>query len=186
MRLGKMLERADKTSRILDVKYFMLLPSPFDIGTPYDDIHWSAVLRSVSGFEMYRKKYGRITPLDVVDFLVMDNEFPRAVRFCIASASDSLRSITGTPIGAFRYRSEQLMGQLRAELDFTSVDTVIRGGLHEYLDRLQLKMNDIDSSLRDDFAVRLPQAPAAPPPGASSQTQTQNADAQSVDANQTA
>ena len=63
MRLGRMLERADKTSRILDVKYFMLLPSARDIGTPYDDIHWSAVLKSVSGFEMYRKKYGRITPL---------------------------------------------------------------------------------------------------------------------------
>jgi uncharacterized alpha-E superfamily protein len=164
MRLGRMLERADKTSRILDVKYFMLLPSVRDVGTPYDDIHWSAVLRSVSGFEMYRKKYGRITPSDVVDFLVMDNEFPRAVRFCIKSASESLQSVTGTPIGAFRYRSEQLMGQLRAELDFTSVDTVIRSGLHEYLDRLQLKMNGIDNSLRDDFAVRT--APAL------SQTQT--------------
>jgi len=98
MRLGRTLERADKTSRILDVKYFMLLPSVRDVGTPYDDIHWTAVLKSVSGFEMYRKKYGRITPSDVVDFLVMDNEFPRAVRFCIKSASESLQSITGTPI----------------------------------------------------------------------------------------
>ena len=92
MRLGRMLERADKTSRILDVKYFMLLPSAHDVGTPYDDIHWSAVLKSVSGFEMYRKKYGRITPRDVVDFLVMDSEFPRAVRFCITSASESLHA----------------------------------------------------------------------------------------------
>jgi len=166
MRLGRMLERADKTSRILDVKYFMLLPSIRDVGTPYDDIHWSAVLKSVSGFEMYRKKYGRITPSDVVDFLVMDNEFPRAVRFCIKSASESLQSITGTPIGAFRYRSEQLMGQLRAELDFTSVETVLRSGLHEYLDRLQLKMNGIDEGLRDDFAVRTT-------PAVVSQTQTQ-------------
>jgi uncharacterized alpha-E superfamily protein len=112
MRLGRMLERADKTSRILDVKYFMLLPSVRDVGTPYDD--------------------------------------------------------TGTPIGAFRYRSEQLMGQLRAELDFTSVDTVIRSGLHEYLDRLQLKMNGIDNSLRDDFAVR-----GAPMTQTQTQTQTQ-------------
>ena len=167
MRLGRMLERADKTSRILDVKYFMLLPSLRDVGTPYDDIHWSAVLKSVSGFEMYRKKYGRITPPDVVDFLVMDNEFPRAVRFCIKSASESLQSVTGTPIGAFRYRSEQLMGQLRAELDFTSVDTVIRSGLHEYLDRLQVKMNAIDNSLRDDFAVRTT-------PAAASQSQSQS------------
>ena len=166
MRLGRMLERADKTSRILDVKYFMLLPSVRDVGTPYDDIHWSAVLKSVSGFEMYRKKYGRIAPSDVVDFLVMDNEFPRAVRFCFKSASESLQSVTGTPIGAFRYRSEQLMGQLRAELDFTSVDTVLRSGLHEYLDRLQLKMNGIDEGLRDDFAVR-----TTPPVASQSQSQ---------------
>ena len=189
MKLGRMLERADKTSRILDVKYFMLLPSASDVGTPYDDIHWSAVLRSVSGFEMYRKKYGRIAPSDVVDFLVMDDEFPRAVRFCIASASESLQAITGTAAGAFRYRSEQLMGQLRAELDFTSVETVILGGLHEYLDRLQLKMNEIDGSLRDDFAVRLPQAAA--PGRAQSQTQSQSqsqtiAVSQSANANQTA
>jgi uncharacterized alpha-E superfamily protein len=153
MRMGRKLERADKTSRLLDVKYFMLLPSVADVGTPYDDIHWSAVLKSVSGFEMYRKKYGRITPADVVEFLVMDPEFPRAVRFCIKSASDSLHAITRTPSGAFRYRSEQLMGRLRAELDFASVEAVIRSGLHEYLDGLQLKMNEIDQCLASDFAV---------------------------------
>jgi len=142
------------------VKYFMLLPSSNDVGTPYDDIHWSAVLKSVSGFEMYRKKFGRIAPSDVVDFLVMDGEFPRAVRYCIHSASAALHAITGTPIGAFSCGSEQLMGQLLAELDFTSVESVIRGGLHEYLDRLQLKMNAIDSCLRHDFAVRIPQRDA--------------------------
>jgi uncharacterized alpha-E superfamily protein len=153
MRMARKLERADKTSRLLDVKYFMLLPSLADVGTPYDDIHWSAVLKSVSGFEMYRKKYGRITPSDVVEFLVMDAEFPRAVRFCIKSASESLHAITRTPTGAFRYRSEQLMGRLRAELDFASVESVIRGGLHEYLDGLQVKMNEIDRSLASDFEV---------------------------------
>jgi uncharacterized alpha-E superfamily protein len=153
MRLGRMLERADKTSRILDVKYFMLLPSAYDIGTPYDDIHWSAVLKSVSGFEMYRKKHGRISPHDVVDFLVFEHEFPRAIRFCIASAGDSLHAVTGTPIDPLRFRSEQLMGQLRAELDCASVEAVIRGGLHEYLDGLQFKINAIDASLRDDFAI---------------------------------
>jgi uncharacterized alpha-E superfamily protein len=154
LRVGRKLERADKTSRILDVKYFMLLPSIADIGTPYDDIHWSAVLKSVSGFEMYRKKYGRITPRDVVDFLVFDPDFPRAMRYCIESASESLHQITGTPPGSFRYRSEQLMGQLRAELGFTSVDYVIGSGLHEYLDSLQSRMNEIDMALRNDFIER--------------------------------
>ncbi|MFN7983533.1 MAG: alpha-E domain-containing protein [Vicinamibacterales bacterium] len=157
LRLGRKLERADKTSRILDVKYFMLLPSTTDVGTPYDDIHWTAVLKSVSGFEMYRKKFGHLSPADVVNFLVMDEEFPRAVHYCITCASESLHAITGTPMSTFSNRSEQLMGMLRAELDFTSVQSVIQRGLHEYLDGLQEKMNEIDVSLREDFAVNVPQ-----------------------------
>ena len=156
LRLGRKLERADKTSRILDVKYFMLLPSTRDVGTPYDDIHWSAVLKSVSGFEMYRQKYGRISPKCVVDFLVIDAEFPRSIHYCVNRAADSLRAITGTSMGSYRYRSEQLMGQLRAELDFTSVDTILQHGLHEYLDALQVKMNAIDASLREEFVARNP------------------------------
>src|SRR5580698_5186276 len=77
-RMGRKLERADKTSRILDVKYFILLPSARTVGTPYDDIHWSAVLKSVSGFGMYRRKHGRISPRDIVEFLLMDPDFPRS------------------------------------------------------------------------------------------------------------
>lgn len=156
LQLGQKLERADKTSRILDVKYFMLLPSATEIGTPYDDIHWSAVLKSVSGNEMYRKKYGRISPQEVVEFLVLDREFPRSVHFCIAAACESLYAITGTPGDTFRFPSEQLMGRLRAELGFTSVDSIIREGLHEYLDALQWKMNGIDACVRNDFVEKTP------------------------------
>ena len=65
-RLGREIERADKTSRILDVKYFLLLPAVADVGTTFDDIQWAAVLRSASAFEMYRKKHGRISPDRVV------------------------------------------------------------------------------------------------------------------------
>src|ERR1700694_664357 len=155
VRVGRKLERADKTSRILDVKYFILLPSATGVGTPYDDLHWSAVLKSVSGFEMYRKKHGRIAPRDIVDFLVLDRNFPRAIHHCIHSADECLHAITGTPMGYFRYRSEQLMGSLRAELDFTSVDLIMNNGLHEYLDDLQVKMNAIgDNLLLDFFALR--------------------------------
>lgn len=155
-RMGRKLERADKTSRILDVKYFILLPSAKAVGTPYDDIHWSAVLKSVSGFGMYRKKYGRILPRDIVDFLLMDPEFPRSIRFCIRSADESLHAITGSPMGSFGYPAEQVMGLLRAELDFTSVDRILGGGLHEYLDSLQVKMNTLDNSILNDFVTRLP------------------------------
>ncbi|HEV2199267.1 MAG TPA: alpha-E domain-containing protein [Bryobacteraceae bacterium] len=156
-RLGRKLERADKTSRILDVKYFMLLPSLKDVGTPYDDIHWSAVLKSVSGFEMYRKKFGRLHPRDIVDFLVLDREFPRSLHYCIRNADESLHAITGTPMGAFQWPSERLTGLLRAELDFTSVEQMLRDGLHGHLDVLQAKMNAIDAGLSEDFFARAPE-----------------------------
>jgi uncharacterized alpha-E superfamily protein len=155
-RLGRLMERADKTSRILDVKYFILLPSASSVGTPYDDLHWAAVLKSVSGFEMYRKKHGRIAPREIVDFLLLDPEFPRAIRHSVTGADESLHAITGTPRGSFRCRSEQLLGMLRAEIDFTSVDRIIAGGLHEHLDGLQVKLNEIGNGLVRDFFASEP------------------------------
>lgn len=154
--LGRRLERADKTTRLLDVKYFILLPSIADVGTPYDDIQWSAVLKSVSGFEMYRKKHGRISPDRIVEFLVLDNEFPRAVRYCIGLADDALHAITGTPRGAFSCASEQKIGLLRSELDFTRVESILAGGLHEFFDALQTKMNTIDECIFRDFFAQRP------------------------------
>jgi uncharacterized alpha-E superfamily protein len=153
LRLGRLLERADKTSRILDVKYFILLPKPAAVGTPYDDLHWSAVLKSVSGFEFYRKQYGRIAPKSIVEFLVMDQEFPRAIHHCINSADLSLRAITGTPAGSLLYSSERLMMELEAELRDTSVERILNSGLHEYLDGLQTRLNSVDDSLLQDFFV---------------------------------
>jgi len=161
LRLGRMLERADKTSRILDVKYFILLPSFANVGTPYDDLHWAAVLKSVSGFETYRKQRGRISPLNIVEFLVTDLEFPRAIRHCVNAAGESLRVITGPSDGALKYRSEQMMDVLRSELGETRMDVVIRSGLHEYLDGLQTTMNEIGDGLTHDFfGLRPEQQPA--------------------------
>src|SRR5207248_3798033 len=77
-KLGRMLERADKTSRILDAKYFLLLPSLDAVGSPYDDVMWTTLLRSTSAFEMYRKRFQLISPDRIVEFLVLDGEFPRA------------------------------------------------------------------------------------------------------------
>jgi uncharacterized alpha-E superfamily protein len=156
IRLGTSLERADKTTRILDVKYFILLPSVSDVGTPYDDIQWSAVLKSVSGFEMYRKCYGRISPERVVEFLLLDGEFPRTVRYCIGLADNSLHAITGTRLGAFSCATEQRLGLLRSEFDYAQVEPILQSGLHEFFDGLQLKMNTIDECIRGDFFAQRP------------------------------
>lgn len=150
-RLGRMLERADKTSRILDVKYFILHRRVEDVGTPIDDIQWAAVLRSASAFEMYRKKHGRITPRGVADFLLLDHEFPRAVQYCLIEARGSLHAVSGTPVGSFRYPPEKLLGLLCSELTYSSVEDVIRAGLHEYIDALQDKLNEIGNGIHDTF-----------------------------------
>jgi uncharacterized alpha-E superfamily protein len=161
IRLGTSLERADKTTRILDVKYFILLPSLSDVGTPYDDIQWGAVLKSVSGFEMYRKCFGRILPERVVEFLLLDGEFPRAVRYCIGLADSSVHSITGTRPGAFSCSAERRLGLLRSELDYAQVEPILKTGLHEFFDALQLKMNTIDECIRGDFFAQRPMSISA-------------------------
>jgi uncharacterized alpha-E superfamily protein len=155
--MGLMLERADKTSRILDVKYFILLRSVQDVGTPFDDIQWAAVLRSASAFEMYRKRHGRIAPKSIVEFLLLDREFPRAIHFCLLTARNSLHAISGTPAGTFRHSPEKLLGQLCSDLSFTSVDEIINSGLHEYLDDLQTRMNQVGAGIYETFfALKTP------------------------------
>lgn len=154
--LGRLLERADKTSRILDVKYFTLLPKVQDVGTTIDDLQWSAVLRSVSGFEMYRKRYHGITVHRVVEFLTLDQHFPRSIRFCIDRADDSLHQIVGSPSGSYRNSAEQRLGRLKAELAYTDVDTIINHGMHEFIDGLQSKLNDVGAGIHDTFFAMRP------------------------------
>jgi uncharacterized alpha-E superfamily protein len=155
-RLGRLLERADKTTRLLDVKYFILLPRHTDVGSPFDDIQWSAVLRSASAFEMYRKRHGRIAPDRIVDFLLLDREFPRSVHYCLIKAEESLHAISGTPIGTFRNPAEQRLGQLRSELGYARVDDILAGGLHESLDGLQAKFNAVGDAIFETFFALRP------------------------------
>jgi len=160
-RLGRAIETADKTSRILDVKYFILLPTPQDVGTPFDDIQWSALLRSASAFEMYRQRHGRITPASVVNFLVLDREFPRAVLYCLTIANDSLHAISRSPLGTFENRAEQILGHLQSEMAFTRAEEIIAGGLHEFIDSLQIGLNSAGDAIRETFFEVQPALAAA-------------------------
>ena len=155
-RMGRLLERADKTSRLLDVKYFILLPSVTHVGTPLDDIQWAAVLRSASALEMYRKRHGHIAPETIIRFLVLDHEFPRSIHHCLTGANDSLHAISGTPVGMYRNAAEQRLGQLRAELAYTDTEQILRRGLHEFLDALQTKLNTVDQCIFDAFFALRP------------------------------
>jgi uncharacterized alpha-E superfamily protein len=93
--IGKLIERADKTSRVLDVKYHMLLPTPGSVGTSLDLLQWAALLKSVSAYDMYRKRYGKLTIMDISEFLILDKYFPRSMLHCLINAEKSLNAITG-------------------------------------------------------------------------------------------
>ncbi|MEO1449910.1 MAG: alpha-E domain-containing protein [Bacteroidota bacterium] len=98
-KIGQLIERADKTSRVLDAKYHMLLPSKRDVGSPLDIIQWAALLKSVSAYDMYRRRFGKLTVAGIAEFLILDKEFPRSMRHCLISAEKSLQKITGSTIG---------------------------------------------------------------------------------------
>jgi uncharacterized alpha-E superfamily protein len=150
-RIGTMVERADKTSRILDVKYFMLLPQSNLVNTPIDNIQWTAVLKSASAFEMFRKAHHHITPRSVANFLIFDNQFPRSIRHCIAKAQDCLHRISDSPFGSATNMAEKRLGRLKADLEYTDIDEVLDGGMHEYLDGLQTRLNQVDHAIGTTF-----------------------------------
>lgn len=154
--LGRNIERADKTCRLLDVKYFILLPSAIEVGSPFDALQWKALLKSASGFEMFRKRHGRITPNRVAEFLILDRQFPRAICHCLSSAQDSLHTITGSRVGTFENPAEQHLGLLCSRLNFTPIEEIIAYGLHEFLDNIQAQLNLIGQSIFDNFFAQQP------------------------------
>ena len=146
---GQLLERGDKTTRILDVRYQSLpergVPT---IINPNDALEWSAVLRSCSAWDAYKSIYGAdVHPRSVAEFLLFDDNFPRSVRFCVSGLNKALRSISGVGEGHFCNESEKLTGRLLAELQFTAIDEIFEIGLHRYLDEAQLKLNNIGEAL---------------------------------------
>ncbi len=149
--MGRLLERADKTARILDVKYFILLPSVQYVGTTFDEIQWIALLRSASAYEMYRKCQHRITPSGVANFLILDRDFPRAIRFCITRAERALHNITGTQPGTWRDPVERSLGRLRSELDYLTIEDIIDKGLHEFLTDFQIHLNGTGNKIFQTF-----------------------------------
>ncbi len=149
--LGRQLERADQISRLLDVKYFTLLPNAGDVNTPVDQLQWGSLLRSVSGFEMYRKLHHEITVPHVIEFMVLNRRFPRAVHHCLSEANRSLHAITGCPIGEFCNPAEQTLGRLCADLAYTDASTIINRGLHEFVDDLQMSLNAVGDAIFEAF-----------------------------------
>jgi uncharacterized alpha-E superfamily protein len=149
-KIGQLIERADKTSRVLDVKYHMLLPNTNAVGSPLDLIQWAALLKSVSAYDMYRKRYGKLIPSGISEFLILDKVFPRAMLRCLIQAENSLYSITGGGYG-YSNSAEKKLGILKSQLEYTDIDEIFSIGLHEFIDNFQKKLNEVSDAIFDTF-----------------------------------
>jgi uncharacterized alpha-E superfamily protein len=159
-RLGRLLERADKTSRILDVKYYTLLPGT-DLalsGPPVpltdsavDQAGWGALLNSASALQMYRQHHHVTSPSDVARFLLLNRQFPRSILYCVSEAQLSLHAVTGTPLKSSAHRATRLLGRLQANLSYASIEDVMEQGLHLYIDGLQRSLNDVGDAIQTGF-----------------------------------
>jgi len=144
-RVGQFLERADKTTRILDVRHNTLPERGVPKGVNQTDaLEWSAVLRSCSAWDAYKSIYGAdVHPRHVAEFLLLDEDFPRSVEFCVGELNRALRRVSGVTEGKFCNDAEKLAGRLLAELQFNTVEEFFEIGLHQYLDDVQVKLNNI-------------------------------------------
>ncbi len=150
-RVGYLLERADMGSRMVDVKYFMLLPSAEHVGSPFDDVQWCALLKSGSALEMYRKKWHKVNHANVVEFLILDKEFPRSVYHCLLTAKESLEAIKRESRNPRANEPCILLSNLISKFESLDGTSILASGLHEFLDHIQLEIIKINDSIYSSF-----------------------------------
>lgn len=158
-RMGTMLERADKTSRLLDMKYFLLLPSSERVGAAHDRFQWSALLEAVGALEFYRKENGPFLHASVMEFMVFKRAFPRSILYCLLDAEKALRAVTGASESDPGSDAERLMGRFRSELEYRRVEDVMTQGSHEFLNDVQIRLDEIHDAITDELF--LPPSPVA-------------------------
>ncbi len=173
LRLGMHLERADNTARLLDVKFHehegasrhdalsagalsAEAPSAYPPRPEHEGVgefyRWSAILGSVSGFEIYRKVYRDvITPERVAELLILRGDMPRSLLASVRAVSKDLARISNSR----STETERLAGLLRAELEYGRVEDILQGGLHPYLERFLARINDLGNRIARDFLVPL-------------------------------
>jgi len=155
-RIGRMLERADNTLRILKLKYCMLQKQRSVIGATIDVVPWSTLLKSLSAMTTYRRSHGRITPPLVVGYLVLDRQFPRSLHYCLIEALESLQAITGTRPHEFQNSAEKILGQLCTRLDYAKLKDILDTGLDDLMEDFQYQLATACDALGDLFFAKRP------------------------------
>ena len=155
IRIGSFLERADNTARLLDVKFYRQEQSQSGTAQAAHDAardfyYWSAVLRSVSGFEIYRKVYSNvIQPDKVAELLILRPDMPRSLSHCMTRMRANLQRVANAQSGETLRR----VGRLEAKLAFGSIDEILAEGLHPFLDGFLAEVADLGSAISRDFLV---------------------------------
>jgi len=155
LRIGTFLERADNTARLLDVKFHALAGEYFGAAGEkesheVDFYHWSAILRSVSGFEVYRKAYRNvIRPDRVAELLILRPDMPRSLAACMNEVVGNLKLVANQQSGETLRRA----GRLRSDLQYGHIDEILATGLHAYLTQFLDRVNDLGAGISRDFLV---------------------------------
>ncbi len=155
IRIGSFLERADNTARLLDVKFHAVESEFFGAGgsgrdIEFDFYHWSAILRSVSGFEVYRKAYRNvIRPEKVAELLILRPDMPRSLAACIHEVVANLQRVANVQSGETLRRA----GRLMADLEYGRIDEILATGLHAYLTQFLERVATLGVGISRDFLV---------------------------------
>ena len=154
MRLGTFLERADNTARLVDVKFHAVQSDFFGAASEkdqeYDFYHWSAILRSVSGFEVYRKVYRDvIKPERVAELLILRPDMPRSLHASLNAVVNNLALVSNDQNSETSRRA----GKLAAELKYGRIDEILATGLHAYLTQFLDRVNDLGANISRDFLI---------------------------------
>jgi len=155
--LGKFLERADKTTRILDIKYHILLPSVAEVGGAVDAAQWQAILRSASALEAYRRFHVEdISPGKVAEFLIFSTTFPRSIRYCLQRLDTELHRLSGKERREYGSAEEKAFGKLLSDLNFLTIEEILASGLHEFLQGVQTTLDQLDDHIYRKYMYHPP------------------------------
>jgi uncharacterized alpha-E superfamily protein len=165
--LGRNLERADMTSRIVDVRSAQLLPAETPELRPFESVQWMSVLKSLSGYQMYRLTVrSRVKRSDVLQFLLRDDQFPRSCQFCLGEIERSLKPLP---------RNEAVLDVLETAATFIErapLATLDQPGLHELIDKIQLRIHDVHDGIASNYFPSRAAGPQRMTPVAQSQRQS--------------
>ncbi len=149
-RLGTFLERADSTARILDVKYYLLLPSVSLVGSSLDNVQWETILRSVSAQRAYHRHHqGDVHPKGIADFLILDRRMPRSLTFCYLKIVDNLTYLAKDY--GMRHPCFEQAERVLARLMDRSIDDIVESGLHEFIQEFIRDNNALGVQIEKDY-----------------------------------